>query len=59
MSHKSVKAWDSCDNQTSADVIVPLLEKYLPINSVIDFGCATGIWLNSFKASALKGGGKK
>lgn len=35
--------------QESARVIVPLLQKQFQARSVVDFGCATGIWLSEFR----------
>ena len=36
-------------NVSSAEVIVPMLIDYVHPKSIIDIGCATGVWLNQFK----------
>lgn len=36
------------NNFSSSKIIVPLVDSYLPINKIIDFGCGLGIWLNAF-----------
>lgn len=36
-------------NLTSAEIIVPKLIKWIHPGSVIDIGCATGVWLEQFK----------
>ena len=33
---------------SSADVVVPLLLAALPVRSVLDIGCGTGLWLQTF-----------
>ena len=39
-------------NISSAETIVPMLIDYVHPASVIDIGCATGVWLNQFKLNA-------
>jgi len=34
---------------SSANVIVPIVARYLPTRSVCDVGCGTGVWLRVFK----------
>lgn len=34
----------------SAEVIVPLLQRHLPLRRVVDLGCGTGDWLSVFRA---------
>lgn len=41
-------------NLSSAEIIVPLLIKYINPKSVLDIGCATGIWLSQFKKYGIK-----
>lgn len=41
-------------NLSSAEIIVPLLIKYINPKSVLDIGCATGIWLSQFKKVGIK-----
>lgn len=36
-------------NYISAGVVVPLVLKYLKVQSVVDVGCGTGLWLKQFK----------
>jgi SAM-dependent methyltransferase len=38
----------------SANQIVPLLSPVLPINSVVDFGCGQGAWLNIWRKSGAR-----
>lgn len=38
---------------TSAEIIVPMICDIFNVNSVVDFGCATGIWLNTFKKNGV------
>lgn len=47
---------DIINNKSSAKVIVPIVMDLLHPESVLDIGCATGVWLNIFKQA---GGIKK
>jgi hypothetical protein len=38
----------------SAEQIVPLLSPVLPINSVVDFGCGQGAWLNIWRKAGAR-----
>ena len=46
----SQEFYDAIDegSRSSAQVIVPIIAKYLPIDSVCDVGCGRGIWLRTF-----------
>jgi SAM-dependent methyltransferase len=50
------KSYKSRDLETrySAEVIVPLVLKAVPANSVIDVGCGVGTWLSVFKEFGVK-----
>ena len=39
--------------RASADVAVPLLQKLLPLQSVVDVGCGSGIWLDAFQRAGV------
>lgn len=41
-------------NLSSAEVIVPKLVEWINPESVIDIGCATGVWLNQFKKRGIR-----
>jgi len=43
--------WRESPARKSAEIIVPILTKMFPIESVVDIGCAEGTWLKVFKAN--------
>jgi 2-polyprenyl-3-methyl-5-hydroxy-6-metoxy-1,4-benzoquinol methylase len=50
---KSYKRRD-IETRYSAEVIVPLVLKAVPANSVVDVGCGVGTWLSVFKEFGVK-----
>lgn len=48
--YKAMKKGDCtiANNFSSSKIIAPLVNSYLQINKIIDFGCGLGIWLNAF-----------
>lgn len=45
----AVNPWHSTNSLESADVIVPLVLRYVPARGVVDFGCKHGEWLSVFR----------
>lgn len=41
-------------SRQSAEVIVPLILKFIPCNSVVDVGCGDGTWLQIFQERGVK-----
>ena len=39
--------------RSSAEVVVPLVVKLMPVNSVIDVGCGVGTWLSVFNSMGI------
>ena len=58
MSDKNYNAdyysWRESPAKKSAEIIVPILTKMFPTESVVDVGCAEGSWLSVFKANGTK-----
>jgi cyclopropane fatty-acyl-phospholipid synthase-like methyltransferase len=44
----------SSESSSSADVIVPLVLKYIHPKSVVDVGCGLGVWLSVFKNHGIE-----
>ena len=47
-------SWRESPAKISAEIIVPILIKMFPTESVVDIGCAEGAWLSVFKANGTK-----
>ena len=45
--------YTSRSNRASAQAIVPLVQRIVPIASVVDFGCARGSWLSTWQRAGV------
>jgi SAM-dependent methyltransferase len=46
--------WHEAGTLSAADVVVPLLLQLFPVRSVVDFGCARGVWLDAFRRRGVQ-----
>ena len=47
------QAYTTQSNQSSAARIVALVQSWLPVRSVVDFGCGQGTWLGAWQAAGV------